>query len=222
MPLSKREHDEITEQFWRDIAHYLNKFTWQWVLTLTIADFPGKNRPRASAKRLVNELYPRFIRGIEKDLQVPVQDYWAAERGKLTGRTNIHVLLTVASPTTDSFLKKVWRQVSSSDAKVEEYRPDDGPYYFIKDVVRSEADIIEYGGSVIRRRKIPALLPKPKFRKSHHRQSAGLTSTVFRPQPGNFRDQSQLRDQSSAFRLPSRTLDRLRHARRIREMQGVA
>jgi hypothetical protein len=167
--LTKDDHNTINRQHWMAIAQYLDGFNWQHVVVLTVGNRPGSQAPIFSANDLHAKAYPRFREIIKEVVGPSLQDFWVVERGNQTRRHHINLMLTADTPITEQLIVRAWQQVASSDVWQRDYDVEKGPYYWMKDIIDSTADVIAYGGSVVTGRG-PA--PKPvRTRKSDHNRA---------------------------------------------------
>lgn len=138
----------IAEKHWNDIEHYLSSFKWRWVVVLTVADIPGRSVPRFSTKKLIDEMYPRFLKRVRDQLTVDVEDFWIVEYGSVNGRQHLNVLLSANTVCDAALLKTIWSEVAGSHAWVDRYDPCRGVSYWVKHFRADDTRKLLYGGSV--------------------------------------------------------------------------
>lgn len=167
--LTKEDQEAINRQHWTAIGHYLDGFVWQHVVVLTVGNRPGSQVPIISAGDLHAKAYPRFRDLIKEVVGPSLQDFWVVERGSQTRRHHINVMLNADTPITRKLIERAWQKVASSGVYPLEYDIEKGPFYWMKDIIDSTADVIAYGGSVVSGRG-PA--PKPvRTRKSDYNRA---------------------------------------------------
>ncbi len=170
--LTEDEFQRIDEQHKRQIATHLRSYPWQLVLVLTISNFPRTHSPRATVSRMVKVLYPTFLKDLARLLGASVDDCWVAERGKVTGRHHINVFLKSSVPIPTELPATVWRATADSSLWQAEYDPAKDVGYWIKELTAFEADVYEYGGSIIYQPIIAEAPTKPnRSRKSDYNQA---------------------------------------------------
>lgn len=161
--LSRGERDQEMVQGHRDrLVQYVAQFPWQWILVLTVSNFPGTESPRFSAKSIVRNAYPKFLRQVQRKVGQPIQDCWVVERGSATNRIHMNVFLASSAPIPQDALEQAWYNAASSFVHAKVYDREKGPAYWIKDLTSVHADVSAYGGSVIHRFDAP---PKAKPRR---------------------------------------------------------
>lgn len=179
--LSRNEREQEMIRGHRDrLVQYVGQFPWQWILVLTVSNFPGTESPRFSAKRLVASAYPAFLRQVKQQVGQPVQDCWVVERGETTNRVHMNVLLASSALIPQAVFEQAWWEVASSFVHAKVYDPKEGPGYWIKDLTSVQADVAAYGGSVIYRFDAPPAAKPRRMRKSDYNRARALGGIAHR------------------------------------------
>lgn len=161
-----------TDHMANDIG-YLKRITalvtstrWQDVMVLTTAGDRSTRAPVHSVKQLVEADYPEFLERLVAKHGAPIQDFWVAERGSASRRPHLNVLLASDRPLSPSGFSGIWSAVGHGTLWHDRYDPTRDVSYWVKDLVRQEADVIAFGGSVLRQ---AGALPPVKKRRTRRR-----------------------------------------------------
>lgn len=166
--LTKLEHSNNDLNHLTAITKYVNKFPWQWVIVLTIANQPGTRIPLISPRMLVDKTYPRFKKLVEREVGVPVQDFFTVERGKFSGRTHMNLFLNADVPIPKHVFTDAWHGTAYSKVWYEPYDPSKDVSYWLKEITSLAANICDYGGSVVYPEDKPVQTRPHRKRKSDY------------------------------------------------------
>lgn len=189
--LLESDMDEIERTSLREITNYLNQFPWQRVVVLTLPNVDTSGTLRISPARLVKHFYPLFLSRLSHALKVPMRDFWVVEKGSQFGREHMNVFLSCDVEIPEELLRDTWRSISGALSWHADFDRCRDTSYWIKEITSFAANVYDFGGSVIYRRKPTLTQTKPKrMRKSDYNRARKRRR--FRPQEGCFREQSAM------------------------------
>jgi hypothetical protein len=118
--MNRRE--ELIEAY----AEFLNRFDWDWFVTLTFRGFPSASK--------ANRVFAQFIYELKKSAGGwDFRWFRVTEKGRFGGGLHFHSLIGgLKSAAQRTRWKCRWEQIAG-DARIEPYDPDeDGIYYILK------------------------------------------------------------------------------------------